>query len=90
MPSSFKGWRNSGIYRPGECLTLNTLEWPKDAAVCSLSDILEMDVPRKYYLSPRAARGILRRAAKRGRKLPTQLERALTELAGRKAALRPK
>lgn len=41
LPSSFKGWRKSGIARPGEFWTLNTTEWPKDAAVCSLSEVLE-------------------------------------------------
>ena len=47
----------------------------------SLSDILIQNAPRRFYLSPKAARGILRRAAKRGRTLPTALMHALTELA---------
>ena len=81
LPSSFKGWRKSGIYRLGECWTLNTTEWPKDAAVCSLSEVLETDVPQKYYLSPKACRGILRRADKRGRELPPQLRQALQAVA---------
>jgi hypothetical protein len=81
LPSSFEGWSNSGIASAGGCLTLNTLEYPSDAAVCSLSDILETEVPRKYYLSPKAARGILRRAEKRGRELPTLLLRALQSIA---------
>src|SRR5688572_23002218 len=43
-----EGWSNSGIMRPGECLTLNTSEWTafhgqfrNDDGVCSLSQILE-------------------------------------------------
>src|SRR5690606_32002872 len=55
-------WGNSGIGGPTACLTLNTSEWPSDAAVCSLSDILEPRVHPKYFLSPKACRGILRRA----------------------------
>jgi hypothetical protein len=55
----------------------NTLEWPNAAAVCSLSSILEQDVPQKYYLSARACAGILRRAEKRGKQLPDMLKQAL-------------
>jgi hypothetical protein len=43
---------------PTEFLTLNTSEWPSDAAVCSLSDILETgDVPQRYFLSAKACQG---------------------------------
>jgi hypothetical protein len=74
----------------GECLTLNLSEWTglsglflNDAGVCSLSDILETgDVPQRFYLSSKACRGILRRAEKRGKKLPQQLARALQAVAG--------
>lgn len=44
-------------------------------------NILEMDVPQKYYLSAKAARGILRRAEKRGKELPKLLEHSLRILA---------
>jgi hypothetical protein len=82
LPSSFPGWSNSGMAWPGGCLTLNTSEWPSGGAVCSLSEVLEAgQVPRKYYLSPKAARGILRRAEKRGRELPSHLRQALDTLA---------
>src|SRR3990172_6439430 len=75
-------WRNSGMGSPTEFLTLSGSEWPKDAAVCSLSDILETgDVPQRYYLSPKACAGILRRAAKRGKKLPPLLADALKAVA---------
>jgi len=80
LPLSFKGWRNSGMALPGGSWTLNTSEWPSDAAVCSLSDILETDVPPKYSLSKKAARGILRRAEKRGRELPPTLKVALENI----------
>jgi len=76
-PSS-EGWQNSGMGSPTEFLTLSTSEFHSGAVVCLLSDILETgDVPRRFYLSATACKGILRRAAKRGRQLPQQLERAL-------------
>jgi hypothetical protein len=54
------------------------LEFPKDAAVCSLSDVLETGaVPQRYFLSATACKGILRRAEKRGKALPPSLAAAL-------------
>jgi len=68
--------------RLGGFSTLNISEWPNDAAVCSLSQILETGpIPHKYYLSAKACRGIVRRAEKRGKALPLQLERALQAVA---------
>lgn len=63
----------------GACLTLSSSEWPSDAAVSFLSDVLETDSARlaKYSLSPTACLGILRRAEQRGRSLPPELEMAL-------------
>lgn len=62
----------------GGYLTLNTSEWPNDAAVCSLSQVLEKgSVHPRYFLSPKACAGILRRAEKRGGALPTILHHAL-------------
>lgn len=67
---------------PGGCLTLSTSEWPNDGAACSLSDVLETrPLPQRYFLSPRAAAGILRRAETRGRELPTPLRLALEAVA---------
>jgi hypothetical protein len=67
---------------PTECLTLSSTEFHKDAAVCSLSDVLETgDVPQRFYLSATACKGILRRADKRGKKLPEQLLHALEAVA---------
>ena len=81
-----EGWKNAGIMRPGECLTLSMSEWTvshmpsrNDAGVCSLSDILETgDVPQRFFLSAKACKGILRRAGKRGKELPPALRLALT------------
>jgi hypothetical protein len=85
-------FRNSGMAALGECLTLNTSEWTDTSepsrsgdSVSSLSDILEptADVPQRYYLTPRACAGILRRAEKRGKALHPLLAEALTAVASR-------
>ena len=83
LPHYFEGWQNSGMGGHTECLTLSTSEWPNDAAVCSLSDILETGtVPQRFFLSATACQGILRRADKRGKELPQALQAALEQVAG--------
>lgn len=62
-----------------ELLTLNTGESPNVAVESTLSQILEADVPEKYYLSKNACLGILRRAKRRGKALPKTLLSALTQ-----------
>ncbi len=58
--------------------TPNTSDWPNDAAVCSLSQVLETgSIPPRFFLSGTACAGILRRAEKRGKKLPPALQLAL-------------
>lgn len=76
-------WPISGFTTsPGACWTADTSECPSDAdASTSLADVLLETVPERFFLSPRAAAGILRRAAKRGRELPPQLREALAALA---------
>ncbi len=66
----------------GGASTLNTGVSPRDAKESSLSQILQADPPLKYYLSPKACLGILRRAFERGKELPQKLERALRIQAG--------
>ena len=68
----------------GGCLTLKTSESHSAAAACSLSQVLEpwRDELLKFCLSQKAATGILRRAANRGRTLPPRLVNALEHLAG--------
>ncbi|MNR50680.1 hypothetical protein D3C85_1702360 [compost metagenome] len=67
---------------PTEFLTLSSLEYPSDAVVCSLSDVLETgEVPQRFFLSATACRGILRRAEKRGKALPPPLALALKAVA---------
>ena len=82
VPSSGR-WGKSGMGGPIESWTHNSLEFPSDAAVYSLSDILETGtVPRRFFLSATACKGILRRAEKRGKALPIQLRLALEQVAG--------
>jgi hypothetical protein len=82
LESSSGRWENSGMGSHTGFLTLNTLEWPKDAAVCSLSDTLETgELPQRFFLSATACKGILRRADKRGKTLPPALEQALQAVA---------
>ena len=61
----------------GEDSMLNIGESPRDASVCSLSSILEDNVPLKYYLSERACLGILRRSEEKGKPLDYLLKTAL-------------
>ena len=81
LPSSFEGWSNAGMASLGGYLTLSISESPSDAVVCSLSEVLETDVPLKYFLSATACRGILRRAERRNKKLPPLLEQILQAIA---------
>lgn len=78
-PSSGR-WGTWGMGTPTACLTLSGAEFHSGAVVSSLSDVLETcEVPQRYFLSATACRGILRRAEKRGRELPPQLQRALQQ-----------
>lgn len=61
----------------GEDLMHKVGEFPKDASVSSLSSILEVNVPDRYYLSVRACEGILRRSEQRGKQLDPLLKQAL-------------
>jgi hypothetical protein len=61
----------------------NSSEFRSGGVESSLSEILETGrIAPRYFLSPRACAGILRRAAKRGKKLPDLLAAALESVAG--------
>lgn len=81
-PSFSRRWPTSGFTTsPTECWTADTSECPSDGgASTSLADVLAAECAPRFYLSPRAAAGILRRAEKRGRELPRALESALRAL----------
>ncbi len=75
-------WKNAGMGSPTGFLTLNSTDWHNAGSVSSLSDILETgDHLRRYCLSAKACAGILRRAEKRGKKLPESLEAVLMAVA---------
>jgi len=78
---SSERWLNSGMASPTGFLTLNTSESPNDGVVCSLSEVLVMDAPPKYSLSPKACKGVLNRADARGKQLPVLLRQGLESVA---------
>jgi len=83
--ASSMSWPTSGRWESsGEWWTRSTSGWPNDgsASLSSLASILEESVPTRYFLSARAARGILNRAQRRGRTLPEPLHAALSALSG--------
>ncbi|WP_286172649.1 hypothetical protein [Acetanaerobacterium sp. MSJ-12] len=55
----------------------NTGECPGAVVESTLSQILADTVPSKYYLTARACRGVLARAERRGKPLPSMLEEVL-------------
>ena len=61
-----------------ERYSLNCSEKPLTEVPTRLSEILEENPNPKYNLSAKACQGILNRASRRGKKLPEQLEKALT------------
>ena len=66
-----------GFPSHGARWTRNIGECPKDAVECGLSQILEDEVPPKYYLSAKACKGILKRAKRRGVALDPRFQEAL-------------
>ena len=57
---------------------ISALIYPIEAHwISTLSQILQAEVPEKYYLSQKACLGILRRASARGKELPEVLRLAL-------------
>lgn len=78
--ASSEHWMNSGSMSRGRYWTQDTSESRNAAAACSLSQVLEAEAPSRYFLSAKAAAGILRRATRRGKTLPAPLEAALRTL----------
>lgn len=62
-------WMSWGMMFAGRYLTAKILEYPSHEIECSLSDILEDNVPEKYYLSRKQAEKLLYKEK------PTQGER---------------
>lgn len=57
----------SGIAYRGMCWTPKTSAFPNNVRELLLSEVLETQVPQKYYLSQKAVVGIIRRAQRDGR-----------------------
>ena len=79
-------WLTSGrLNKNGLCWTLSCSESPNDdeGYSSSLSSTLLSlnEVPTRYYLSKRAASGVLRRAERRNKKMPLVLREALKKIA---------
>ena len=65
-----------------EGFTTGMISSDKPLELVSLSEVLEQgSIQERFFLSPRACAGILRRAEKRGKRLPEQLQRALETVA---------
>ena len=67
-------------------VTRNFSEAPDPIIETRLSQILQYDAPERYDLSPKACRGIINRANKRGKELPSMLKDALEEVVANDAA----
>lgn len=81
-PPSSGRWRSSGILSDGELLTADTSASPNLATESTLLGVIETgEVPEEYFLSPNAAKGILRRADRMGRPLFPPLRQSLNILA---------
>lgn len=85
LPSYFDRWQTSGFSTAesrGGFWTLHTSTCPRDVKgfSSSLQEILLEDVPPKYSLSQRAAKGILERSNRRGYSLPTTFQKALESI----------
>lgn len=82
---SWTRWSTGGMAWAGECSTRSTSACRSGDDVCScspaLEDVLEASAPRRYWVSPRAARGILSRARRKSRELLPELEAALEAVA---------
>lgn len=75
-------WMNSGMVWRGVCLTAKTTESPNHVGESSLLECIETrNVQDRYFLSPNAARGILRRVDHQGRNLPPSFRKSLEILA---------
>jgi hypothetical protein len=82
LESSSGRWPTSGILSDGGCLMLNTSEYPSAGSVSSsLADVVQTQpVQQKYYLTVKAAEGVLRRSNRNGKLLPDQLQKAFEDV----------
>ena len=77
-PTPTVTWETDGAWHTA-FLTLGTGASPNEGQESFLSQILQADVPQRFYLSRKACLGILRRASARGKALPEILKKALEQ-----------
>ena len=69
------------IFLINQSLYLNSSTIPNKPIESNIKDIVQVDnVPNKFYLSPQACKGILRRKKEKDMKMNTQLEILMTEI----------
>lgn len=74
---SSPNWMSSGMAFRGECLTLNTLEHPKDVDASILSEVLEPSAPLRYFLDAEQLKSLLNRAEARSTPMPLALKKSI-------------
>ena len=79
-PSS-EPWMNWGTMWNGKSLTARILEYPKTENGCSLSDILEENVPEEFFLSQKVASKLIQ--SKSSTAIPLQPDMATHKEQGR-------
>lgn len=78
-------WGKSGLMWDGQFILADHRDAPCAPTPSNLYQIVERDrVKERYYLTPNAAEGILRRVDSNGRRLFQPLREALEQLSGRK------
>ncbi len=70
-------WLNSGIVWDGEYWMQNSLERPRDAVGYSLSQVIEHQVPLRYFLTIDQLQSLLDRAQARNKTIAPDLEEAI-------------
>ncbi len=78
-------WMNWGTTWNGNCLTARISESPKIGNVCSLSDILEENVPEEFFLSQALADKLIN--IKNSQQIPLQTDTRTHEANGLKKSL---
>lgn len=74
-------WMNWGTMWNGKSLTARILEYPKTENGCSLSDILEENVPEEFFLSQKVASKLIQ--SKSSTAIPLQPDMATHKEQGR-------
>lgn len=79
--SNFLLFDISGL-RDGSLMSaaLNGTEIPENPMIGSIKDILQVDAPENFYISPVGCKGILRRKEERGLKINPRLEEVLRSI----------